>query len=69
MKLELAKDYFSVEVLVSDMGVRGDMEAEDSVDLMLAFLQILKQPLIIDPISVSPIYVHKMLQKILEVSE
>lgn len=30
MKLELAKDYFSVEVLVSDMGVRGDMEAEDS---------------------------------------
>lgn len=69
MKLELAKDYFSVEVLVSDMGVRGDMEAEDSVDLMLAFLQILKQPLIIDPISVSPIYVQKMLQKILEVSE
>ena len=69
MKLELAKDYFSVEVLVSDMGVRGDMEAEDSVDLMLAFLQILKQPLIIYLISVSPIYVQKMLQKILEVSE
>lgn len=55
MKLELANDYFSVEVLFSDMAVNGDMEPEDNVDLMLAFLQILNQPLIIDSISLSPI--------------